>query len=114
MEGFLIRGLDPILAGWRWLHEPQPISDQSKGLGFHTVRGGIDPGNHRFRPRCVGVVDAVKGFSSGEGPYHLPSSPGGAGSTNPSQLALRECNWGCHAVRGSINFRGPPLSFPVC
>ena len=25
--------------------------------GFHTVRGGIDPGDHRFRPRFVRVGD---------------------------------------------------------
>ena len=25
--------------------------------GFHTVRRGFDPGDHRFRPRVVGVVD---------------------------------------------------------
>ena len=26
------------------------------GWGFHTVRGGFDPGNNRFRPQIVGVV----------------------------------------------------------
>ena len=26
------------------------------GWGFHTVRGGFDPGDYRFRPRVVGVV----------------------------------------------------------
>ena len=25
--------------------------------GFHTVRGGIDPGGHRFFPRFVGFVE---------------------------------------------------------
>ena len=25
--------------------------------GFHTVRAGIDPGDHRFRPRFVVVVE---------------------------------------------------------
>ena len=29
-------------------------------VGFHTVRGGIDPENHRFRPRVVGSLDAWK------------------------------------------------------
>ena len=24
--------------------------------GFHAVRGGVDPGGHRLRPRIVGVV----------------------------------------------------------
>ena len=27
------------------------------GWGFHTVRGFIDPGDRRFRPRFVLVVD---------------------------------------------------------
>ena len=25
--------------------------------GFHTLRGGIDPDDLRFRPRLVGVVE---------------------------------------------------------
>ena len=32
------------------------------GRGFHTVRGGIKPWDHRFRPRFVGVVDEWKGL----------------------------------------------------
>ena len=30
------------------------------GWGFHTLRGGIDPGDLRFLPRLVGVVDLWK------------------------------------------------------
>ena len=37
------------------------------GWGFHTVRAGIDPGGHFFRPQLVGVVDASKEFWSGNG-----------------------------------------------
>ena len=33
-----------------------------RGWGFHTVRGGFDPGDHRFRPRNVGVVHVWRGF----------------------------------------------------
>ena len=55
-EGFLIKEWGLIVPAWRWLYEPQSISDQPMGLGFHTVRGGINPENHRFRPRLVGVV----------------------------------------------------------
>ena len=33
---------------WRW--------------GFHTMRGGIDLGDHRFRPRFVGVVEVWNDF----------------------------------------------------
>ena len=30
------------------------------GWGFHTVKGDVDPGYHRFHPRFVGVVDVWK------------------------------------------------------
>ena len=69
MEQILIRGGDlnlPVsgatstLAGGatlaaRWLHEPQSINNQPVWLGFHTVRGSIDPGDPHFRPQVVGV-----------------------------------------------------------
>ena len=32
------------------------------GWGFHTVLGGIDPRDHRFRARVVGVVEIWKDF----------------------------------------------------
>ena len=79
MEGFLIWGWElilPVFAGTsalaegqlsplaaRWLHEPQPISNHPVRFGvphpagLHTLRGGIDPGDLRFRPRDVGVVE---------------------------------------------------------
>ena len=44
----------------RWLHEPQPISNQRVGLGFPYRAGGIAPRELRFRPRVVGVVDMWK------------------------------------------------------
>ena len=28
---------------------------------FHTVRGGVDPGDHRFRPQVFGFVDVQTG-----------------------------------------------------
>ena len=31
MEGFLIRGWDSLSPGWRWLYEPEPISNQPVG-----------------------------------------------------------------------------------
>ena len=47
-----------------------------RGWGFHTVLGSFDPGDHRFRPQVVGVVDVWRNFLSGDGNL---SSPGGAG-----------------------------------
>ena len=76
MEGFLTRGWELILPGCSgtsalsrgvtlaacWLHEPQPINNHPVGLGFHTLRSGIDPEDLRFRPRVVRVVEIWKDF----------------------------------------------------
>ena len=76
MEGFLARGQNLIfpecgetstlarratLAAC-WLHEPHPSATSQLGWGFHTLRGGIDPGDLRFRPRVVGVAFIWKHF----------------------------------------------------
>ena len=39
------------------MHRPthRPISNQSMGWRFHTVRGGIDPGDHCFVPGLLGL-----------------------------------------------------------
>ena len=51
MEGFLkIRGWDPILPGWCWLHEAQLISHQLAGLGFPHRAGRCRSGGLRFVP----------------------------------------------------------------
>ena len=62
MEGFLNRGWEVILPGCggtlalargvtlaaRWLHEPQPISNQPAGLGFPHFAGRLRPGDLGF------------------------------------------------------------------
>ena len=76
MEGLLTRGRELILPACgetsalaqgatlaaRWFQEPQPISNHPAGLGFHTLRGGIDPRDLRYRPRIVGVVEIRRDF----------------------------------------------------
>ena len=76
MEGFLIREWDlnlPVRGATstlaqgatraaRWLHAPKPISNQPVRWGVHTVRGGINPGDVRFRPRVVQIVEIWKYF----------------------------------------------------
>ena len=75
IEVFLIWGYDPMFPGSgetstfarggslaaRWFHEPQLISNQPVGLGFPHPAGRY-PGDLRFRPRVVGVVDVWKDF----------------------------------------------------
>ena len=55
MKGFLIREWKPILPGVRWLlcTNPSQSATGQCGWGFHTVRGGFDPGGSPFSsPRC--------------------------------------------------------------
>ena len=54
----------PIVPGWRWLYSRGPSQSAigGWGSGFHAVQGGIDPGDNRFRPRFVGVVDVWRDF----------------------------------------------------
>ena len=74
------------------------LATSQVGWGFHTLRGGIDPGDLRFRPRVVGVVEMWKDFQYEDetlsypgvaGPRRCPErqlSPR-AGSRSPSQSA---------------------------
>ena len=71
MEGFLIRGWELILPGCgetsalaqgatfaaRRVYSPSQSAITQWGWGFHTVRGGIDPGDLRFRPLVFEVVE---------------------------------------------------------
>jgi len=49
---------------------PRVSANQSSASGvggFHTVRGGIDPGDHCFCPRFVGTVEAWKDLPAEDG-----------------------------------------------
>ena len=63
---------------------------------FHTVRSGIDPGDHRLGLRFVGVIGVWKDSD----PDGTLSSPGGAGSVNPRLGFPR-----FRTVRGGIDKR---------
>ena len=65
------------------------------GWGFHTVRGGIDPGDHRFRPRFAGAADVRKDPRMQSYPPRMPltlrnqvgvSTPCGAISTRGTNV----------------------------
>ena len=92
MKGFLNRGRDLILPGWRWLYEPLPNSNQPVGLRFSHRAGRYRlMANHRFRPRFVGVVDMYDGRSISD----PPQVPLTLRSTNPGL--------GFHAERRGID-----------
>ena len=84
------------------------------GWGFHTLRGGSDPGDPCFCPRVVGVVEIWKIFRPGDGNLPSPGSAGPrrwpegqlsphAGSMSPSQSAITQWGWGFHTLRGGID-----------
>ena len=76
MEGFRIRGYDPILPGCgetstlargatlaaRWLHEPQPIRNQPVGLGFPHDAGRYRPGGSPFSSPGCWSCRGMEGF----------------------------------------------------
>ena len=70
------------------------------GRRFYTVRGGIDPGDHRSRPRFVGAADLWKDFRSGDGTM---SRPGGAGQW------LHEPQAGVSTPLGAVLTRGTTM-----
>ena len=72
------------------------------GWGFHTVRGGSDPRDHRSRPQVVRVVK-VWIYNPGMGTY--PPRGALALCTIPSQSAIGQLGWGRHTVRGGIDPR---------
>ena len=82
--------------------------------GFHTFRGGTDPGDVRCRPRVIGVVEMSKDFPSGDGNLSLFGGAGPlrwperqlsprTGSMSPSKSAITQWGWGFHTVRGGID-----------
>ena len=85
---------------WRNSMNPGQSAISPSSWGFSTMRSGIDPGDHFFRPRCEGVVDVCRDLLFRDGAL---SSSGGAGSTKPNQSAISQRGWDLHTVRGGID-----------
>ena len=127
MDDFLIRVRSRIVSGCGGTstlakgtslpaHRLHETATNEWGWGFHNVRGGFDPDDHRFRPRDVGGLRMLKDFSSGD---EIISSPGATGpqswqegqlslravSMSPGQSATRRWRGGFHAVPGGIDLR---------
>ena len=65
------------------------------------MRDGVDPGDHRFRPRVARVVHVWNDFDPGMGPY--PPRGALALYTNTVQSTVRQGSWGFHTVRGGFD-----------
>ena len=61
----------PLSRGALWLPCTSPNQPPigQRCWGFHLARGGVDPGEHRFRIRGVGVVEIRRLYDPGMGPY---------------------------------------------
>ena len=100
VKGSKIRGWDRILPGGLWLHEPKPISNDPVGLGFPHREGRC---RHRGPPFSLGLCwncTYMEGFLI-RGWDPITSS--GAGSTNRSQSAINQWDWGLHTAQGGTN-----------
>lgn len=53
----------PRVALWLHNYQPKKNEESTNGVGFHTVRGDIQTGAHRFCRRFVGDVDVLEGFA---------------------------------------------------
>ena len=78
------------------------------------MRGGIDPGDLRFRPRIIPVVDVWNNFGSGDGNVSPRGTvgprrwaegrlPPRVGYMSVSQLANSQLGWSFHTLRGGID-----------
>ena len=97
------------------MSEPQPISGERTGLGFHIVWSGVDTGGHRYCSRIFGAVDIRGIHESGMGPY-LPrvrrKCPPLMGLYPPrtvlwssNQSATSQRDWGFLTVQGGADPR---------
>ena len=97
------------------LHEPQPISSQLC-CGSHTVRGGIDSGDHQGHPRFLSwSFRCTFGSSSdpGMGPY-LPRVSLARWLDEPQPISNEPIVLGLPHRAGRYLPGGWPLSSPVC
>ena len=93
MEGFSLRGWDHILPGWHWLHEPQPFSNPSLGLGFPHLVGRYHPGAAVFVPGVLELTRAGR-YRPGEPPFSFP------------------VYWSCRCMEGFLIRAWDPTIFP--
>ena len=90
------------------------FANNQSGWGFHTSRGGIDPGHLHFRPQVVGIAEIGRDLLRGDGILSPPGTAGSrrwpegqlsprAGSISLSQLANSQVGWGIHTLPGGID-----------
>ena len=88
----------------------------TNGVGLHTVRGGIDPGDLRFSAKDVGVLQMLKDFLSGDEKILSPGATGPRSwqegqlssrdvSMSPGQSTTSQWRGRFHAVPGGIDLR---------
>ena len=116
VEAFLTRGWERLLAGCgeisalargatlpaRWLHEPQPISNHSMGLGFPHPAGRYQPVASVLASPGSWSCRGMEGFLT-RGDGKLTSRGALALCKIPSKSAIGQWDWGFHTVRGGFD-----------
>ena len=85
----------------------QPAISQ-RGQGLHAARGGVDPGEHRFRSQGVGIVEIRRDYDPGMGSYPLRVALALRAPANQ-----RSANGiGVSTSFGAVPTRGTPVFIP--
>ena len=90
------------------------VATSQWGWGFHTLRGGINPGDLRFHLRSLGVAEISKDFKLGDHTISFPGAAGPrrhpewqlaprAGFMSSSKSAITQLGCSFHSVRGGID-----------
>lgn len=93
---------------------PSQIVNNLPGKCFHTLRGGVDPGELRLLSHLIGVVYIWKVYDQGMGPYcprvgrdydffRLYTKSARSGSMDPSQIQINPWGWGFDTLGGDID-----------
>ena len=112
MEIFLNRGWDLTLPGWRWLHEPQPISNQPVGSGFPHCAGRCRPEKPPLS--SLGVLELQKYMEVFllRGLDHI--FPGWHWLHEPQPINNQPVGMGFPPRAGWYRPEGPSISSPAC
>ena len=100
------------LPAW-WFCESEQTSEQLTGGGLHTVQGGIDPGDHCFRPRVAMSSRCMERCPIPGGDFIVTECGGTLTLAERATLAARWCEpqaisdqsmgWEFQTVRGGMD-----------
>ena len=83
------------------LTSPRQLPISQWHWGFHTVRGGIDPEDHRFHPRFDGGNGRISDSRTGTYP-----PPGARALQTQAKITINRWGWDLHTAQRDIDSGG--------